>query len=237
MKNFLPACATCSIPPHERICRSPNGNGPANCPTLIFADLLDSIQPATWDADTREWARKSSLQERAGYVMEANGLRPDKTRLEEIAEFALRMNIHRLGLAFCSGLAMEAGITSQILKKWGFEVVSVVCKTGCVDKSAIDVPDNKKLHPGGHESMCNPKGQAAVLNHCETGLNIILGLCVGHDSAFMKQSKAPVTVLATKDRVLGHNAMAAIYTSKSYYRNMQPNRKLNKEGNDSVRKL
>ena len=39
---------------------------------------------------------------------------------------------------------------------------------------------------------------------------------MGHDSLFIKHSKAPVTVLAAKDRVLGHNPMAAIYTADSY---------------------
>ena len=50
-----------------------------------------------------------------------------------------------------------------------------------------------------------------------TQLNILLGLCVGHDSLFIKYSEAPVTVFAVKDRVLGHNPIAAIYTANSYY--------------------
>lgn len=65
--------------------------------------------------------------------------------------------------------------------------------------------------------MCNPIGQAKLLNDRKTDLNIILGLCVGHDSLFIKYSDAPITVLAAKDRVLGHNPLAAIYTSHSYY--------------------
>ena len=46
---------------------------------------------------------------------------------------------------------------------------------------------------------------------------MLLGLCVGHDSLFMKHSVAPVTVLAVKDRVLGHNPLAAIYMADGYY--------------------
>ena len=34
----------------------------------------------------------------------------------------------------------------------------------------------------------------------DTELNIVIGLCVGHDSLFISHSKAPCTVLATKDR-------------------------------------
>ena len=39
------------------------------------------------------------------------------------------------------------------------------------------------------------------LNKEETDLNILVGLCVGHDSLFYKYSKAPVTTLVVKDRV------------------------------------
>ena len=67
--------------------------------------------------------------------------------------------------------------------------------------------------------MCNPIGQAIFLNEAKTELNIILGLCVGHDSLFIKYSKAPVTVFAVKDRVLGHNPLAVIYQAEAYYKN------------------
>jgi uncharacterized metal-binding protein len=65
--------------------------------------------------------------------------------------------------------------------------------------------------------MCNPVLQALVLNEAETDFNILLGLCVGHDSLFFKHAEAPVTVLAVKDRLTGHNPLAAVYTSNSYY--------------------
>ena len=60
--------------------------------------------------------------------------------------------------------------------------------------------------------MCNPAGQATLLNEAGTELNIICGLCVGHDAIFNMVSQAPVTTLIVKDRVLGHNPVAAIYS-------------------------
>lgn len=66
--------------------------------------------------------------------------------------------------------------------------------------------------------MCNPIGQAALLEKAGTQLNVILGLCVGHDTLFLRSSAAPTTVLAAKDRVLGHNPVAALYLAESYYR-------------------
>ena len=59
--------------------------------------------------------------------------------------------------------------------------------------------------------MCNPIGQAEMLNEAGTELNIICGLCVGHDAIFTMHCKAPVTTLIAKDRVLGHNPAAALY--------------------------
>ena len=60
--------------------------------------------------------------------------------------------------------------------------------------------------------MCNPAGQAALLNRVETELNILCGLCVGHDAIFAKESNAPVTTFIAKDRVLAHNPAGAVYS-------------------------
>lgn len=65
--------------------------------------------------------------------------------------------------------------------------------------------------------MCNPILQAKVLNKEKTDLNVVVGLCVGHDSLFYKYSDTLVTTAVTKDRVLGHNPAAALYTADSYY--------------------
>jgi len=70
--------------------------------------------------------------------------------------------------------------------------------------------------------MGNPIYQAELMNREKTDLNILLGLCVGHDSLFLKYAESPVTVLAVKDRVTGHNPLAAIYLSDSYYRKIKP---------------
>jgi uncharacterized metal-binding protein len=59
------------------------------------------------------------------------------------------------------------------------------------------------------------------LNDEGCDFNIMLGLCVGHDSLFLKQVKALTTVFAVKDRLLGHNPLAALYQSRSYYRRIR----------------
>ena len=67
--------------------------------------------------------------------------------------------------------------------------------------------------------MCNPIAQAKLLNEEKTDFNIVLGLCVGHDTLFFKSSEAPVTVLAVKDRALAHNPLGALYLSDGYFKN------------------
>ncbi|MBS3815670.1 MAG: DUF1847 domain-containing protein [Hadesarchaea archaeon] len=140
----------------------------------------------------------------------------EKTRLEELMIYAQRMNYEKLGIAFCIGMEKEAKVIHDILSK-EFDVRSVCCKVCGIDKSEFDL---KRLHEdSGVEAMCNPVGQAEVLNNEETDLNIILGLCVGHDILFNEHSNAPVTTIAVKDRVLAHNPLGAIY-SNYYLKNL-----------------
>ena len=76
----------------------------------------------------------------------------------------------------------EAVITA-VREKNGFDVVMASCKIDAVDKSYIGIADEQKLNKGcEQESMCNPIMQAEFLNSNNTDLNVIVGLCVGHDS-------------------------------------------------------
>jgi hypothetical protein len=75
----------------------------------------------------------------------------------------------------------------------------------------------RKIRPGGHESLCNSVGQAELLNRAGCQLNVVLGLCVGHDSQFFKFSEGLATTLIAKDRVLAHNPIGALALADSYY--------------------
>jgi len=131
-----------------------------------------------------------------------------ETRLGEIILFAKELGYQKLGLAFCIGLSEEAKIIDEILSK-NFEVISVCCKVCGIDKKDFDLP---QISSRNQEVMCNPAGQAQLLNDAGTQLNVLCGLCVGHDAIFTKASDAPVTTLIAKDRVLAHNPAGAIYS-------------------------
>jgi uncharacterized metal-binding protein len=218
-KGSQPGCASCDIPQDKRACMSVRGVGAKGCPTLGRKADVRMTMGEYRKEDVAEFARLASIQEgecyadrgRRPYVMH-----PVKPRLFETCEFAHRMGFRKLGFAFCGGLVREAAVVDQVLREQGFETVSVVCKAGAVPKEEIGVKDEEKVFIGQHESMCNPILQAALLNDAATEFNIVLGLCVGHDSLFFRYAKAPSTVLAVKDRVMGHNPLACVYTIGNY---------------------
>ncbi|MGD2097826.1 MAG: DUF1847 domain-containing protein [Desulfobacterales bacterium] len=219
-----PGCANCEHEAAQKICMNTQGLSSKGCPTIAYEDVLCEADREYDQADILEFARQASRQEADCYANRHERpyvMQPTKTRIVEIYEFAEKMNYRRLGLAFCAGLARESAIVSEILEERGFEVVSVLCKAGRTAKERIGLDDADKIYQGTEEAMCNPIFQAKLLNHAKTEFNILLGLCVGHDSIFFKYAEAPTTVLAVKDRVTGHNPLAAIYLSDSYYRKIK----------------
>ena len=216
------SCAKCAV--GEKLCRSETGTGPVWCPTKEQGGAVEEALKDYEDPSVKEFARVASVQEGACYAnrdVKPFVAYPSKTRLEEIIEFSQRMGYHKLGLVFCTGLTREAAVLSEILEKHGFEIVSVSCKVGRVPKEVIGVRDEEKVRVGEFESMCNPIAQAKVMNQARTDFNILMGLCVGHDSLFLKYVEGFTTVFAVKDRVTGHNPMAVLYTSDHYYRRLK----------------
>jgi uncharacterized metal-binding protein len=212
-------CALCPYQDKDRICRNENGKAPEGCSTRLYPDQCASAcDELSADPELMRFARESALQEAACYApspYDPEMRQPLKPRIMEIIEFAQRMGYHRLGLAFCIGLKTEARDLCRVLESHGFEVVSVCCKVGRVDKSFMGIDDDGKIH-AGPEAMCNPITQAKILNEERCELSLMLGLCVGHDSLFLKYIEGPVTVVAVKDRLLGHAPLNALYSN--YYR-------------------
>jgi uncharacterized metal-binding protein len=214
-------CTKCGVV--EKICRLEKGKGPAWCPTKKESESLEEALEEYDDPELKEFARLASVQEGSCYAFRDAKpfvMIPTKSRVEELTEFSKRMGYKKLGIAFCGGLTHEASVLSDILEKHGFEVVAVSCKVGGIPKERIGVKDKEKVLVGEFEPMCNPITQAKILNKLKTDFNIMLGLCIGHDSLFLKYVEGLTTVFAVKDRVMGHNPMAALYTSRSYYQRL-----------------
>lgn len=221
----FPECASCKLELGKRICFFKEGAASRGCPTLTQKGILaDADKAYREDPRVLEFARQASVQEGECYANRHERpyvMQPTKTRIIEICEFAKKMGYRRLGLAFCMGLRHEAVIVEQILLAHGFEVVSAVCKAGGIPKERIGIEEQEKIYQGMEESMCNPIFQAKLMNDAKTDFNVLVGLCVGHDSLFFKFAEAPTTVLAVKDRVTGHNPLAPIYLHETYYRKIR----------------
>ncbi|MDO4488808.1 MAG: DUF1847 domain-containing protein [Eubacteriales bacterium] len=195
-------CAECRV----WACRSHEMDRlPKNCPTR---KSMNGEDIELYSEEELKISHEAALVESVGYGRH--------TRLEETMSFAYRMGYKKLGIGFCAGLKEEARVLAGILRENGFEVCAEICKCGSMSKSCIGIEDSEQVRPGQFEPMCNPAAQAERLNEEGTELNILLGLCVGHDSLFIKHSKAPVTVFVSKDRALAHNPIAAIYQSDAY---------------------
>jgi uncharacterized metal-binding protein len=206
-----PVCAICGV----TACDSEPGSKqpPAFCPMLAEPELLQEVERSYLEQpELRRLAVESARTEAAGYCR--------TTRIEDIMDFARRIGATKLGIAHCIGLMREARLAREIFLAGGFEVYTVCCKVGSIAKEEIGLLDAEKVRPGQYEAVCSPVGQAALLAKAGTQLNVVIGLCVGHDSLFFMHSQAPATVLVAKDRVLGHNPVACLYLSHSYYRRL-----------------
>lgn len=143
------------------------------------------------------------------------------TRVEDTIAFAKLMGYQKIGIATCIGLLEESERLSAILRAQGLTPLSVCCKAGSIDKKEMGLKEEDKVRPGTFEPACNPIAQAEICNDLQTDMNVIVGLCVGHDMLFNKHSKAPVTTLVVKDRVTGHNPIAVLYGQNFYYKRLQ----------------
>jgi len=177
-----PICAICSV----QACSAEPGSKqpPKFCPMPVEVELLQKVERVYLEQeDVRRLAVESARTESAGYCQ--------LTRIEEIMDFARRLGAETLGIAHCVGLMHEARLARDILMAGGFEVYTVCCKVGSIPKEVIGLKDEEKIRPGQFEALCSPVGQAALLAQAGTQLNVVMGLCVGHETACFSCTPKP----------------------------------------------
>jgi len=197
---------------------------PGNCPSDCYSDLVkNSFDEYRGDSEDARIAFVAARVEGLCYqpTPGSDAINARWTRVEDTIAFAKLMGYKKIGIATCIGMLEETERLSQILKAQGLEPQSVCCKAGSIDKLELGLQESDKVRPGTFEPACNPIAQAEICNQLGTDMNIIVGLCVGHDMLFNKHSKAPVTTLVVKDRVTGHNPVAVLYGQNFYYKRLQ----------------
>lgn len=203
--KFRLSCADCAVVN----CIHEEGSFPDFCLTAkLDPAVLESAMEEYNDPQTRRIAISAAEVETENYCK--------MTRMEETIEFAKKLGAKKIGIATCAGLIKETNTAAKIFRAHGFEVVGIACKCGTQKKVDIGVPE---FCNATGANMCNPVLQAKFLNSENTDLNVLIGLCVGHDSLFYKYSETIVTTLVSKDRVLAHNTVAALYQADKYYKN------------------
>lgn len=197
---------------------------PPDCPAKIYSTIIEkAFTKYSGDTQVAKIAKAATKTEGLGYYRDDKGKAkaPRWTRVESTIAFAKMMGYKKIGVASCIALLMETKQLSLIFEKQGLELSIVSCKAGSIDKTNMGFGERCKVNPGTLEPICNPIAQAEIFNKQKTDMNIIFGLCVGHDMLFSMHSKAPVTSLVVKDRVTGHNPIAVLHGQNYYYKRLQ----------------
>lgn len=197
---------------------------PPDCPAKVYSEIIDkAFAKYSGDSEVAKISKAATKTEGLCYYRDENGKAkaPRWTRVESTIAFAKIMGYKKIGIASCISLLMETKQLSLIFEKQGFELSIVTCKAGSIDKTNMGFGERCKINPGTLEPICNPIAQAKIFNKQKTDMNIILGLCVGHDMLFSMHSKAPVTTLVVKDRVTGHNPIAVLHGQNYHYKRLQ----------------
>jgi uncharacterized metal-binding protein len=172
---------------------------PKTCPTRTHAEVARDAAPyLTPD-------RQALMRAADGTPFDALGR--VRTRVEEVVAFARARGMRRVGVAFCVSLIREAQQLGRTLEAEGLEAALVCCRVGAVDSAEIGLP---KAHPERFAAICNPVGQAKLLNAAKVELVAQVGLCIGHDLVLQEECEAPVTTVVVKDRALDHHPVLAL---------------------------
>ena len=197
---------------------------PPYCPTEEHGEVIqEAFDLYRGDSQDARMAKIAAKVEGLCYqpVPGSDAVNARWTRVEDTIAFAKLMGYKKIGIATCIGLLDETNRLASILNAQGFTPFSVCCKTGSIDKRELGLEEKNKVRPNTFEPACNPVAQAVLMNRAGTDMNVIVGLCVGHDMLFTKYSEAPVTTLVVKDRVTGHNPVSVLYGQNFYYKRLQ----------------
>jgi len=212
---ILPQCAKCSetlcqcMPP-DRITKE---TLPTFCPMKTSENKIEATTKRYDQNQVKRIYVPATITEKEAYEWVRGVCTAVRPRIKELIEFGKLVNARTIGVAFCAGMRDETSRIVKVLERAGFAVASVMCKCGGIDKTKLGVAREYKIGDSSEfEAGCNPVLQSQLLNDARTDINVIVGLCLGHDMLFTMNSKAPVTTLIVKDRLLGHNHVIALYS-------------------------
>ena len=199
------ACAECG---RAACCESPDtASYPRGCPSREpFETEVLGLYREGQDAHL---ARNAALVEAGGYCR--------LTRIEEIMDFARRCGYTRLGLAFCIGLQDEAAVAKRVLRGQRLLGRGSRLQDGSLPKEVLGLGDDDKVRPGSSRACATRSGRRGLWPRPAPSSTCCSACASATTASSSSTPWRPVTVLAAKDRVLGHNPLAAIYLADGYY--------------------
>lgn len=162
---------------------------PPTCPARLHQDVMDEARRLCRDAGTdagRLWRAFGRLIGTGGAA---------KSRVEHVVDFARSLGEGRIGIASCLRYIEDARFLRRLLRSEGFDAPVVLCKVGGWGVEDVGVDKDTDW------IVCNPTGQALILNKLGCGVQMTLGLCMGHEMIFNKYSSGYVTNLYVKEKI------------------------------------
>lgn len=162
---------------------------PRRCPGLLHSEIIVRSRSECCREDSTARSNWQAFSRLVGHGAAS------RSRLEHIMEFANSMGWMRIGLAGCARYLELMHVTTRVLSEFGFKSICVSCKVGGNKFADIQIKKDSNW------TLCNPVGQAMLLNDWDADLNVALGLCMGHDLLFQHYSNVPVTTLVVKEKI------------------------------------
>ena len=162
---------------------------PEQCAAKVHAEVLEQAREICRTEGTH--ARK--IWEAFAPLIDTGGAQ--KSRVEHIVDFSRSLGVKRIGIASCLRYIKDAYFVQGLFQKEGFQVPAVFCKVGGWQTKDIDIEKNTDW------IICNPIGQAMILNELGCEIEVTLGLCMGHEMIFNKYAEGYVTNLYVKEKI------------------------------------
>lgn len=194
--------------------RDPKTSGcvcPTDCATLFAPDRVPPACPARREAEVMARAREEYRREASvartsweAFARLVGHGGASRSRLEHVMEFSRSMGWKRIGMAGCARYLPLMHAAGRVLAEFGFASACFSCKVG-----GNKFPDIA-IEKDSDWTLCNPLGQALLLNEWGADLNVAFGLCMGHDLIFQHYSDAPVTTLVVKEKISDDDPTATL---------------------------
>ena len=174
-------------------------DAPEDCPTRTAPQVLAEARRIYHDPDSQA----HRLYQAFGRLIHTGGAK--KSRVEHIVDFCRSLGVNTMGVASCLRYLKEAHFLRQLFMEQGWGAHVAICKFGGFKTPDVAVQKDTDW------IVCNPLGQALLLNDLGCEVNVTLGLCMGHEMIFNHYSEGLVTNLVVKEKISQEHSLDTLH--------------------------